>query len=138
MPFLAPEPFRLNDRDALQPDLVQGLLYLIELERLDDSFNFFHVLQSPAKPSLPFCQAAGTHARGRGDLNSILGLHVACHASTKKRQIQPPRLFVRRRGGRQPVIAGGVGRRGRPAFDLRSDGTGRLLNNWALGGIFYI
>ena len=40
--FLAPEALGLGDRDALQPDLLQSLFDLVEFDRFDDCFDFFH------------------------------------------------------------------------------------------------
>jgi hypothetical protein len=40
--LLAPEALGLDDRDALQPHVLQGLLHLVELERLDDGFDLLH------------------------------------------------------------------------------------------------
>ena len=42
MALLAPEALGLDDGDALEPDLLQRLLHLIELERLDDGLDFLH------------------------------------------------------------------------------------------------
>ncbi|MNL78783.1 hypothetical protein D3C87_2052540 [compost metagenome] len=42
MPFLAAEAFRLENGDALKPDLLKRLLHLIELEGLDDRFDLLH------------------------------------------------------------------------------------------------
>src|SRR5829696_2368151 len=39
MALLAPEPLRLGDGDSRHADLVQRLLHLVELERLDDRFD---------------------------------------------------------------------------------------------------
>jgi hypothetical protein len=41
MALLAPEPFGFCDRDALESDLLQSLLYFIEFEGLDDCLDFF-------------------------------------------------------------------------------------------------
>ena len=43
MALLAAEALGLGDGDALQADLLEGLLHLVELERLDDRFDLFHV-----------------------------------------------------------------------------------------------
>src|SRR5215207_2869534 len=40
--LLPPEPLRLDHRDALQAHLLKRFLDLVELERLDDRFNFLH------------------------------------------------------------------------------------------------
>src|SRR6266852_562882 len=42
MPFLPSEALGFGDGDTLQSDLLQGLLYLVELEGLDDGLDFFH------------------------------------------------------------------------------------------------
>ena len=40
--LLAAEPLGLGDGDALQSDFLKRFFYLVELERLDDGFDFFH------------------------------------------------------------------------------------------------
>src|SRR6476646_8763289 len=40
--FLPPETLHFGDRQAAYADLGQGLAHLVELERLDDRFDFFH------------------------------------------------------------------------------------------------
>jgi len=42
MALLAPETLGLGHRDALNADLVQSFLHLVELEGLDDRFDFLH------------------------------------------------------------------------------------------------
>src|SRR5690606_1964874 len=42
MAFLAAEALGLGHRDALEPNLVERFFDFIELERLDDRFDFFH------------------------------------------------------------------------------------------------
>jgi hypothetical protein len=42
MALLPAEAFRLGHGEALDPDLVQRLLHLVELEGLDDRFDLFH------------------------------------------------------------------------------------------------
>jgi hypothetical protein len=42
MAFLPPETLGLGDGDALQSDFLKRLFHLVELERLDDGFYFFH------------------------------------------------------------------------------------------------
>src|SRR5262245_4347413 len=42
MALLAAEALGLRHRDALDADLVQGLLHVVELERLDDGFDLLH------------------------------------------------------------------------------------------------
>ena len=44
VPFLPPEPLHFLDRYALNILLRQRLLHFVELERLDDGFDFFHRL----------------------------------------------------------------------------------------------
>src|SRR6185295_8481517 len=39
----AAEALHLGDRHALDPDLTQAVLHVVELEWLDDRFDFFHV-----------------------------------------------------------------------------------------------
>ena len=43
------ESLRLGDRDALNPDLVEGFLHFVELERFNDRFNLFHRLTQMTK-----------------------------------------------------------------------------------------
>ena len=43
MALLAAEPLGLGDGDAGDADLVQRLLHLVELERLDDGFDLLHL-----------------------------------------------------------------------------------------------
>src|SRR5215212_8627585 len=40
--LLPAEPFRLDHGDALQPHLLERLLHLVELERLEDGFDLLH------------------------------------------------------------------------------------------------
>src|SRR6201999_2265708 len=42
MALLPPEALGLGDGDALQSHFLERFLYLVELERLDDGFDFFH------------------------------------------------------------------------------------------------
>src|SRR5947207_4020318 len=42
VPLLSPETLGFGDGDALQSDLLKRLLHLVELEWLDDGFDFFH------------------------------------------------------------------------------------------------
>src|SRR5262245_5476621 len=44
MSLLPSEPLGLQDGDALEPDLVQRILHLVELEGLDDRFDLLHLL----------------------------------------------------------------------------------------------
>ena len=60
--LLAAEALGLGDGDALQPDFLQRLLHLVELERLDDGFDLFHDDDSLARcwgeactPHASFC-----------------------------------------------------------------------------------
>ena len=41
MAFLAAEPFDFQDRETLHADLIEGLLYVIELERPNDGLDLF-------------------------------------------------------------------------------------------------
>src|SRR3546814_9931809 len=45
--FLAAEALGLGHRDALDADLVQGFLHLVQLERLDDRFDLLHRVYGP-------------------------------------------------------------------------------------------
>src|SRR5262249_18047538 len=62
--LLAPEPLGFRDRNALKSYFLQSLLYLIELEGLDDRLNFLHAI-----PSL----ARAKHAVFRGPLSIAEG-----------------------------------------------------------------
>ena len=42
MTFLAAEALHLGDGDAADPDVMQGVLHVVELERFDDGFDLFH------------------------------------------------------------------------------------------------
>ena len=44
MAFLAAEAFHLGDGEAGNADLVQRVLHVVELERLDDRFDLLHAL----------------------------------------------------------------------------------------------
>jgi hypothetical protein len=47
MPFLPPEAFGFGDGDALQADLLQRFLYLVEFEGLDDCLDLLHRISFP-------------------------------------------------------------------------------------------
>ena len=49
MAFLPAEAFRFGHGDALNPDFLQGFFHFIEFERLDNGFDFFHVLLRPRR-----------------------------------------------------------------------------------------
>src|SRR5665213_108343 len=52
--LLAAESFGLGDGDALQTDLLQRLLHLVELERLDDGLDLLHRVDIlPGPPGAP-------------------------------------------------------------------------------------
>ena len=53
MAFLPPEPLRLQHRDALQANLVQRVLHLIQFERLNDSLDLFHARQARSGRASP-------------------------------------------------------------------------------------
>jgi hypothetical protein len=42
MALLAPESLGLRDRDALKSDFLERFFNLVQLERLDDGFDFLH------------------------------------------------------------------------------------------------
>ena len=56
--LLPPEALGFEDGDALQSDLIEGVLHLIELEGLDDRFDLLHLLETPPR--------ADAGAAGRG------------------------------------------------------------------------
>src|SRR5260221_4330702 len=60
--LLPAEPLRLGDRDALDADLVQGFLHLVELERLDDGFDLFHCWTLHRWPISGACRQTGRFA----------------------------------------------------------------------------
>ena len=47
VPLLPAEALDLDDGDALDADLVQRVLHLVELEGLDDRFDLLHLLETP-------------------------------------------------------------------------------------------
>src|ERR1700722_5690728 len=47
MPFLPAETLRFEDGDSLDSGLLQGLLHLVEFERLDDRLDLLHFGQTP-------------------------------------------------------------------------------------------
>src|SRR5262249_50983063 len=51
--FLASEPLRLGDGNALQPDLLQRFLHLVELEGLDYGLDFLHFASPPGRARVP-------------------------------------------------------------------------------------
>ena len=59
--LLTPEAVRLGQRNALQPNVLQRLLHLVEFERLYDRLDLFHLLTSPrpASRSLRLNRASG-------------------------------------------------------------------------------
>ena len=58
MAFLAAETLGFHDGDALQSNLVEGFLDLIEFERLDDGFDFLHAHQARFSRASHLVQAA--------------------------------------------------------------------------------
>jgi hypothetical protein len=48
--FLAPEPFDLTDGHALDSQFVQGIFDFLQLEGLDDRFNFLHIFSGVYTP----------------------------------------------------------------------------------------
>ena len=46
MALLAAEALDLGDGDPADPDLVERVLHVVELERLDDRFDLFHAARS--------------------------------------------------------------------------------------------
>src|SRR5260370_1637821 len=58
MALLAAEALGFQHRDALQPDLVQRVFDLVELEGLDDRFDLLHSL-GPTPPRLPRRRPSG-------------------------------------------------------------------------------
>jgi len=42
VPLLPPKPFHLGDRHSVNPDVAESILHFVQLERLDDRFDFLH------------------------------------------------------------------------------------------------
>ena len=61
MAFLPAEALRLDDSDALQPNLVQRLLHFVQLERLDDRLDLLHLVHAGPGPTRPpLCSSDST------------------------------------------------------------------------------
>src|SRR6185369_17340001 len=70
----------LGHGDALEADFVQRFLHLVELERLDDRFDFFHRFTQPAFliPTSGAAPAAGAVCRVYGgDCETGLARRIA-------------------------------------------------------------
>jgi hypothetical protein len=73
VPLLPAEALGLDHRDALQSDLLQRLLHLIELERLDDGFDLLHVgVTSRNKSFHGRCHGSSTLCAKYPQLNKLL------------------------------------------------------------------
>src|SRR5919202_573697 len=77
--LLSPEPFGFRDGYALQADFLQRLLNLIELEGLDDGFDFLHPVR-----------AFGAEARDR----RAVWFCRACAKPLAERRPGPPRAGI--------------------------------------------
>src|SRR5215467_1469244 len=58
VPLLPPKALGLSNRNTLKANLLERLLHLIELERLDDGLDFFHVLDPRIARGNVGCDAA--------------------------------------------------------------------------------
>src|SRR5215469_13594531 len=78
--LLPPESLGLHHGDALQADLVQRFLHLIQLERLDDRLDLFHPPSAPGctGPPIDWLPRLACWLNGSGT-----GLHAACHAAMR-------------------------------------------------------
>ena len=47
MTLLTAESLRFHHGDALQTNFLQSFLHFVQLERLDNGFDFFHVTDAP-------------------------------------------------------------------------------------------
>src|SRR6187402_1944386 len=75
VPLLAAESFGLGDGDALQANLLQRLLHLVELEWLDDRLELLHRVSCPPGPRGNALAAAPTvsrvHAKAVGRAKAV-------------------------------------------------------------------
>jgi hypothetical protein len=76
MTLLPAEAFRLDNRNALQPNFMQGLFHLVQLEWFDDRFDLFHLVHARKNdrrpPFVPACQ------RVRAPANGLAEIPLAC------------------------------------------------------------
>src|SRR3546814_19767566 len=70
MPLLAPEALGLGDGDAADPDLVQRLLHLVELERLDNRLDLLHA-SDPLRTVRPGSRSKPDQARLSGSAGRV-------------------------------------------------------------------
>src|SRR5512134_1024200 len=87
VPLLAAEPLDLGNGHAVDPDVVQGLLDLIQLERLDDRLDLLH--GSPPR--------SGNQSNGR--TNSVVG------SLFPRPGRKSPVVSMRSPGRRPPAVA---------------------------------
>src|SRR5688572_32055738 len=89
MALLAAEAFRLGHRDALQADFLQRFFDFVELERLYDSLDLFHLFGlhfTPYRCRLPVCTG---HASHRQRQKSTMGQTATPELSPKTRGVGP-------------------------------------------------
>jgi hydroxyethylthiazole kinase-like uncharacterized protein yjeF len=60
--LLAAEALHLDDGEALDADVLERFLHLIELERLDDGFDLLHVVRAPSGDLLELLRHLGSGA----------------------------------------------------------------------------
>src|SRR3546814_20376149 len=83
MPLRAPEALGLGDGDAADPDLVQRLLNLVELERLDNRLDLLHA-SDPLRTVRPGSRSNPDQARLFGSGGAVGA--VSSHLSPNKRR----------------------------------------------------
>src|SRR5690606_878262 len=87
--LLAPEALRLGHGNALQADLLQRFLDLVQLERLYDSLDLLHfALHSSPAVSQAACtaRASGSRNEKRAACLTVCGdLHMHCMKSPRGR-----------------------------------------------------
>src|ERR1044072_218824 len=64
VPLLAPKTLGLGHGDALQSNLLQRLLHLVELERLDDRLEFLHCVSLSSRQAAQATSHSGSRANG--------------------------------------------------------------------------
>ena len=66
MALLPAEALGLDDGDALEADLVQRFLHLVELEGLDDRLDLLHLLEPPPHADAGACRSAAARVTPQG------------------------------------------------------------------------
>jgi hypothetical protein len=86
MALLPPEPLGLQHSDALKPDLIERVFYLVELEGLDDRFDLLHLLGPTPRAStgaaVPAARARLREAASMPDISTAvepeIGVGIVC------------------------------------------------------------